>query len=51
MDKPVKRKRVRVEFGKRRKPWLTKLFLFVSIAAALLLVFYLFSLAEYIPKK
>ena len=51
MEKHGKRKRVRIEFGKRPKPWLFKLFLFVSIAAVLLIVFYLFSIAQYIPKK
>lgn len=50
-DNSVKKKRVKVAFGKRSKPWRFNLFLFASIAAVLLLVFYLFSIAEYIPKK
>jgi hypothetical protein len=50
-DKPVKRKRVKIEFGKRPKPLLFKLLLFAAVAAAILLLFYLFSIAEYTPPK
>jgi hypothetical protein len=50
-DKPVKRKRVKIEFGKRPHPWRFKLLLFVSAAAVILLLFYLFSIAEYTPKQ
>jgi hypothetical protein len=48
-DKPVKRKRVKVEFGKRPKPMLFKLLLFAAVAVAILLLFYVFSMVE-VPK-
>jgi hypothetical protein len=49
-DQPVKRKRVKVEFGKRPKPLLFKLLLFAAVAAAILLLFYLFSMVD-MPKQ
>jgi hypothetical protein len=50
VDKHKKRKLVKVEFGKRPKPLLFKLLLFGAVGAAILLVFYLFSLADFTPK-
>jgi hypothetical protein len=51
VDKPRKRKLVKIKFGKRPKPVLFKLFLYVAVAAIILIVFYLFSLANFTPSK
>lgn len=50
-ENQVKRKRVKIEFGKKPRPVLLKLFLFITIAAGILLVFYMFSLVELKPES
>jgi hypothetical protein len=46
-DKTIKRKRVKISVGKRPKPVKIKFLLFGLVATAILLVFYLFSLADF----